>query len=157
MATPGELQTDLPQSLDKIDQPPVASPPCCIHPAICVLRQVQIVGGERLSHSWFRPSHFASCSTASAAQKPSFRRIRLIRESMSTFMVVIMSTFGKRMRQLRLRKKLSQERLAELAGLHVTFVGAIERGKRNLSLVTIVKLAKALKVKPGELFRGIRT
>ena len=92
-----------------------------------------------------------------SAQKPSFRRIRLIRASMSTFMVVILSTFGKRMRQLRLRKKLSQERLAELAGLHVTFVGAIERGRRNLSLVTIVKLAKALKVKPGELFRGIRT
>ncbi len=63
--------------------------------------------------------------------------MRLIR-AMSTFMAVI-------------------KRLAELAGLHVTFVGAIERGKRNLSLVTIVKLAKALKVKPGELFRGIRT
>jgi DNA-binding XRE family transcriptional regulator len=77
--------------------------------------------------------------------------------SMSTFMAVIMSTFGKRVRQLRLRKKLSQERLADLAGLHVTFVGAIERGRRNLSLVTIVKLAKALKVKPGALFRGIRT
>ncbi len=78
-------------------------------------------------------------------------------QGMSTFMAVIMSTFGKRVRQLRLKKKLSQERLADLAGLHVTFVGAIERGKRNLSLVTIVKLAKALKVKPGELFRGIGT
>jgi transcriptional regulator with XRE-family HTH domain len=78
-------------------------------------------------------------------------------QGMSVFMTVIMSTFGKRVRQLRLKKKLSQERLAELAGLHITFVGAIERGKRNLSLVTIVKLAKALKVKPGELFRGIRT
>ncbi len=76
---------------------------------------------------------------------------------MTTFMAVIMSTFGKRVRQLRLKKKLSQERLAELAGLHITFVGAIERGQRNLSLVTIVKLAKALKVKPGALFRGIRT
>ncbi len=59
----------------------------------------------------------------------------------TTFMALITSTFGKRVRQLRLKKKLSQERLAELAGLHVTFVGAIERGKRNLSLVTIVKLA----------------
>jgi transcriptional regulator with XRE-family HTH domain len=39
---------------------------------------------------------------------------------MSTFMAVIMSTFGKRVRQLRLRKKLSQERLADLAGLHVS-------------------------------------
>jgi transcriptional regulator with XRE-family HTH domain len=76
---------------------------------------------------------------------------------MSTFMAVVMSTFGERVRELRLRKKLSQQRLAELAGLHVTFVGAIERGKRNLSLVTIVKLAKALKVKPGQLFRGILT
>jgi transcriptional regulator with XRE-family HTH domain len=75
----------------------------------------------------------------------------------TSFMTLITSTFGERVRQLRLKKKLSQERLAELAGLHVTFVGAIERGKRNLSLVTIVKLAKALKVKPGELFRGIRT
>ncbi len=95
-------------------------------------------------------------STPAPGNHPSTAYV-LYAHLMSTFMAVIMSTFGKRVRQLRLRKKLSQERLAELAGLHVTFVGAIERGKRNLSLVTIVKLAKALKVKPGELFRGIRT
>jgi transcriptional regulator with XRE-family HTH domain len=64
--------------------------------------------------------------------------------------------FGKRVRDLRLRKKLSQEKYADLCGLHVSYVGQIERGQRNVALVNIVKLARGLGVRPGELFRGIR-
>ena len=63
--------------------------------------------------------------------------------------------FGKRIRQLRQKKKLSQEKYADLCGLHVTYIGGIERGTRNVSLINIVKLARGLGVKPGELFRGI--
>jgi len=70
----------------------------------------------------------------------------------TTFMALIMSTFGKRVRQLRSRKAVSRT-IGRVGGLARYVRGAIERGKRNLSLVTIVKLAKALKVKPGELLR----
>ena len=68
----------------------------------------------------------------------------------------IRAAFGKRIRQLRQKKKLSQEKYADLCGLHVTYVGGIERGNRNVSLINIVKLARGLSVRPAELFRGIR-
>jgi transcriptional regulator with XRE-family HTH domain len=57
--------------------------------------------------------------------------------------------FGKRLRELLLVRGFSQERLAELADLHRNYVGGIERGERNVSLVNIVKLAHALTVKPS--------
>lgn len=75
---------------------------------------------------------------------------------MTTINRFIMSTFGQNVRKLRQKRGYSQETLSELAGLHVTFVGGIERGIRNPSLVNIVKLSKALKVKPAELFKGIK-
>jgi transcriptional regulator with XRE-family HTH domain len=59
--------------------------------------------------------------------------------------------FGKRVRQCRQECGLSQEGLADLAGLHWTFVGQVERGRRNLTLHNILKLAAALKVDAGEL------
>ena len=42
--------------------------------------------------------------------------------------------------------------MAERAGLHRNYVGGVERGERNVALENIVKLAKALSVKPGDLF-----
>jgi transcriptional regulator with XRE-family HTH domain len=63
------------------------------------------------------------------------------------------AAFGARVRQLRIKRKLSQEALAHLAGLHATFIGRVERGRQNVSLLTIEKIAKALKVRPADLLR----
>jgi transcriptional regulator with XRE-family HTH domain len=64
--------------------------------------------------------------------------------------------FGRRVRSRREGLGLTQEGLGELAGLHWTYVGSIERGERNLSLLNVLRLAKALKVDPGELVGGLR-
>ncbi len=63
--------------------------------------------------------------------------------------------FGKQVRQLRKGLGLSQEDLAELTDLHRTYIGGIERGERNVALINIVRLAKALNVSPSELLKGI--
>jgi ribosome-binding protein aMBF1 (putative translation factor) len=64
--------------------------------------------------------------------------------------------FGERVRHRRNELQLSQEALADLAGLHWTFVGQVERGQRNLNLHNICKLAKALKTDPGTLVEGLK-
>jgi transcriptional regulator with XRE-family HTH domain len=63
----------------------------------------------------------------------------------------VMRRFGARLREVRERAKVSQEKLAELAGLHRTYVSSVERGQRNISLVNIAKLASALEVPMGDL------
>ncbi|HQK84164.1 MAG TPA: helix-turn-helix transcriptional regulator [Atribacter sp.] len=67
-------------------------------------------------------------------------------------MAIILEQFGLKIRNLRLKKKLSQEKLAELADLHRTYVGQVESGKRNIALCNIAKLAKALGVQVKDLF-----
>lgn len=54
--------------------------------------------------------------------------------------------FGEKLRAIRLAKQMSQEELAFRSGLHPTYVSSVERGKRNISLVNIKKLADALDV-----------
>lgn len=49
----------------------------------------------------------------------------------------------------------SQERLAELSGLHWTYVGSVERGMRNIALHNLLRLAGGLQVDAGELVRGL--
>ena len=60
--------------------------------------------------------------------------------------------FGQRLRELRLERGWSQEELAHRAGKHWTYIGGIERGERNPTLVVIADLARGLRVKVGELF-----
>lgn len=63
--------------------------------------------------------------------------------------------FGKVLRVRRRKLGVSQEEFADLCGLDRTYVGGIERGERNLGLVNIEKLARALKIPLSELFRGV--
>ena len=63
----------------------------------------------------------------------------------------IVSQFAKRVRELRLKKDISQERLGEMAGLHRTYIGMIERAEKNITLVNLEKVARALGVKPSSL------
>ena len=60
--------------------------------------------------------------------------------------------YGKAVRTIRKDKKISQEELADLCGLHRTYISDIELGKRNVSLENIDKIAHALQVKKSELF-----
>jgi transcriptional regulator with XRE-family HTH domain len=52
--------------------------------------------------------------------------------------------FGRTVRRLRENRGLSQEKLAELAGIHRTYIGDVERGTRNIALVNMTRIAKAL-------------
>ena len=65
--------------------------------------------------------------------------------------VDIQLKFGKRLKELRTQKKLSQEQLALKADLHRTYISDIERGARNVSLQNIEKLAKALRIQIKDL------
>ena len=61
---------------------------------------------------------------------------------------------GRNVRHLRLELSLSQEALAEDAGIHRTYVSDVERGTRNPTITVVARLARALRVKPGELLDG---
>ena len=63
----------------------------------------------------------------------------------------IAEAFGVAVREERKRLGISQEKLGELAGIHRTYVGMIERGEKNITLSNIFKVAKALGLNPSEL------
>lgn len=64
--------------------------------------------------------------------------------------------FGERLRQVRLKKDISQEKLGEMADLHRTYVSSVERGERNISLENIARLADALEIQIREFFPARR-
>jgi len=63
--------------------------------------------------------------------------------------------FGKALRERRHKLGVLQEEFADLCGLDRTYVGGIERGERNVALVNIEKIARALKVSLSELFLSV--
>lgn len=67
----------------------------------------------------------------------------------------ILKAFGKQMYSLRIELKLSQEQVAERAQLDRTYISSVERGKRNISLLNICKLAVALEVSPESLLANL--
>ena len=65
------------------------------------------------------------------------------------------TAFGQAVRKLRLAKGLSQEDLAELSEIHRTYIGDVERGTRNISLVNMTKIAAALDVPLSRLIHEL--
>ena len=66
-----------------------------------------------------------------------------------------MSNFTKNVRTIRLSKRITQAHLAELAGLHVTYINAVENGRRNISLENVDRIAAALGVEPYVLLKPL--
>jgi transcriptional regulator with XRE-family HTH domain len=64
----------------------------------------------------------------------------------------VLKHFGKRVKDLRQAKGISQEELAELSGFHRNYIGMLERGERNISLKNIVVIAKTFKMSVKDLF-----
>ena len=67
----------------------------------------------------------------------------------------IQKKFGKSIKLLRTNKGISQEELAELAGLHRTYISDVERGERNISLVNIWRISEGLGILPSEIFKQL--
>ena len=65
----------------------------------------------------------------------------------------IKQKFGLKIKEIRNEKGLSQEKLAELAQLHRTYISSLELGQRNVSIVNVERLAEALECEVTELFK----
>jgi len=66
----------------------------------------------------------------------------------------IRTKFGRRVREKRQKRGLSQEKLASLAGVHRTYIGMIERGEKNITIGNIEKIAGALDIKLADFFQN---
>ncbi len=62
---------------------------------------------------------------------------------------------GQKIRRYREQREMSQEELAWKIGISASYMGQLERGERNLNVDKILKIAKALKVDPSELLKGL--
>ena len=67
----------------------------------------------------------------------------------------IKEIFGQRVRYYRKKAGISQEQLAELCDLHPTYIGQLERGEKNASLETIMRVSAGLNISPEILFEKI--
>ena len=63
--------------------------------------------------------------------------------------------FGKRLKALRLDHNLTQLELAEILDMSPNFIGMIERGERNTTVENVFKIARALNIKPSNLFEEL--
>lgn len=65
-----------------------------------------------------------------------------------------LKNLGKRIREMRNERSISQEELADIAGVHRTYVGILERGEKNVTVLSAAKIASALGVSVSDLFEG---
>lgn len=68
---------------------------------------------------------------------------------------MVIEVFGKVLRELRVEKNISQEKLAEYCELDRTYISLLERGQRQPTITTIFKLAKALNLSPSALIEKV--
>lgn len=64
---------------------------------------------------------------------------------------IVLTEFGKRVREERLKRRLTQEEFSGIAGVHRTYIGMVERGEINLTLINLLKISKALNKEPSRL------
>ncbi len=69
--------------------------------------------------------------------------------------IELLEKFGEKVREERLKRGLSQEELAAKAGVHRTYIGMIERGEKNITLLNIKKVAKALDLSIDKLLYNL--
>lgn len=67
---------------------------------------------------------------------------------------IYLQQMGNRIRELRIEADLSQEKLAFACDLDRTYIGSVERGERNISVINLNKIANALKIKTSELIEN---
>jgi transcriptional regulator with XRE-family HTH domain len=70
-------------------------------------------------------------------------------------MDTLLKKLGQNVRSLREKQVLTQEKLALLCDLDRTYIGGIERGERNVSIINLAKIARALDIKPMYLLKGV--
>lgn len=68
----------------------------------------------------------------------------------------VLVDFGKRIRELRKLKSMTQEQLADKASLHNTYIGTVERGEKNISMINIDRIIKALGTNLAEFFSTLK-
>jgi transcriptional regulator with XRE-family HTH domain len=78
-----------------------------------------------------------------------------VRRRGSTESQHVLRLFGYRLRELRVRRGLSQMQLALAADIHPTYISALERGKRNVTLLYLMQLAAALDTSAAELIPSV--
>ncbi len=66
----------------------------------------------------------------------------------------LVNIFANNLKTQRKKKGISQEELAAICGLHRTYIGAVERAERNISIKNIEKISVALEIQPFELLKG---
>lgn len=62
--------------------------------------------------------------------------------------------FARNLKKMRVKQQLSQEKLADIAGLHRTYIGSVERGERNISIDNMERLASALNITIQDLLNA---
>jgi len=68
---------------------------------------------------------------------------------------LVLKKFGDKVRLERTNKGLSQEELADMAGVHRTYIGMIERAEKNITLENIEKIVKSLRISLSDFFKKI--